>query len=216
MITTHAWGKGGLFAAMLLVGSGYIFAYVFFVSHSENFIVSRHNRAAIKYGEAHPASAPTTWLFGEGRADNSYLGSGWFNRGTSSGVWMFTQDAWIAFAAEKADTDWLLTLNTIVVTTQITPLNRIEVYVNGQILGSWERGGASARNPIVVWVPSALVRDGKWYVRIHADHLASLARPGSDIRTNGQNVLLTSMVLDQAGRVKVSAKRLTISGSSRL
>jgi hypothetical protein len=211
MIATYAWKKGVLFTGLLLLGSGYVLAYIFFVLHSENFIVSQHNRAAIEYGEAHPASIPTVWLFGKGMPDNGRLGSGWLATGASNGVWMITKDAWIAFVAARADTDFLLTLDAVVFTTQATPRNRIEVSVNGQLLGSWERGGASMRSPIVIRVPSMLVRNGRWFVRIHADHLASLFRPVSDARENGQNVLLTSVTLEEAAYA--SEPRASLSSS---
>jgi hypothetical protein len=183
-----------LFIAMLLLGVGYVVLYVFFVAHSENFIVAQRNRAAMQFGSTHPTVLPAVWTFGKGDTDDAHLGSGWAPV-PIGGVQMVTQDAWIAFATTAPGNDVLLTLNTILFTTPAAPINRVEVSVNGQSLGFWQRGGLTAHAPIAVKVPHALVSNGQWLVQVHVDRIASLYRSDVGVGRNGQHLVLTTMTL---------------------
>jgi hypothetical protein len=111
---------------------------------------------------------------------------------------LLTQDGWIVFATDRPDTDMLMRLDALVLTTQAAPRNTIEVSVNGTSLGSWQRGGADAREPIEVRVPRSLVADGQWHVRVHVDHIASIFGRDTGAARNGQDVLLLAVNLRKA------------------
>jgi hypothetical protein len=186
-----------LFTALLLVGIGYVAFYAFFVTHSENFIVVQRNRRTMQFGMAHPTSLPAVWTFGKGGVDDAHLGSGWAAL-PHGGVQIVTPDAWMLFTTTAPSGDVSLTLSTTFFTTPDEPLNRVEVFVNGQSLGSWQRGASTARTPIEVKVPRALVGSGQWSVRVHVDHLASLFRPDVGVERNGQHVVLNAVALRAA------------------
>jgi hypothetical protein len=192
-----AW-RWALFATLLALGLGYIAAYVFFSKHSQNFLVVQRNRAAMAFGAAHPASIPVTWQFGQHGADNGRLGSGWLSAPSYEGVRLLTQDGWLVFVTDRPDTDVLLRLDTLVLTTPAAPRNTIEVSINGTSLGSWQRGGADAREPIDVRVPRSLVADGQWHVRVHVDRIASMFGRDIGAMSNDQNLLLFAVELRKA------------------
>jgi hypothetical protein len=193
-VTMLDWRRRLLFVVLLAMGMGYIVLYLFFVRHSENFIVAQNNRRAIEFGKAHPVILPASWKFGPGSPDNVRLGYGW-NTSWAGGAWMVANDAWIMFAPSQRDSDLILTFNTVVFTTPVAPRNRVDISINGQTLGSWDRGGPDARSPIEVRVPAALLREGEGRVRIHIDRLASMYRPDVGITRNGQHLMLATMTV---------------------
>lgn len=190
--------RWALFAGLLALGVGYIAAYLFFSAHSQNFLVVQRNGRAMAFGVTHSATLPIAWQFGQNSPDNARLGSGWLAAPSYPGVRLLTQDGWIVFVTDRPDTDVLLRLDTFVFTTQAAPRNTIEVSVNGTSLGSWQRGGADAREPVEVRVPRSLVADGQWRVRVHVDHLASIFGRDTGATSNGQDVLLLAVNLRKA------------------
>jgi hypothetical protein len=204
-MTTSYWRRWLLFSVLVILGCGYIAAYVFFSAHSENFIVVQRNRRALAFAHVHPASLPATWTFGSGRAENASLGDGWLTTRGQPGAVMIENNAWVMLATTSTDTDLSLTLHTLFVTTPAAPRNRVEVSVNGQALGSWERGGADKDTPIEVRVPASLMKDGHCRLKIHVDRLASRYRPDAGPERNGQHVLLGAITLETAGAAATSA-----------
>jgi hypothetical protein len=195
-----------LFATLLVLGVGYIAAYVFFSKHSQNFLVVQRNRTAMAFGAVHPASLPVTWQFGQHGADNTRLGSGWLSASPYEGVRLLTQDGWIVFVTDRPDTDVLLRLDTLVLTTEAAPRNTIEVSINGASLGTWQRGGPDAREPLEVRVPRSLVADGQWRVRVHVDRIASIFGRDTGATSNGQNLLLFAVELRKAEGIAKPAR----------
>lgn len=196
-VTMSDWHRRLLFAALLAMGVGYIASYAFFVLRSENFIVAQHNRRTAELSQAHPVLLPVSWAFGSSSADNAHLGYGW-TAPRAVGAWMVANDAWIMFVPTQRDSDLILTFNTVVFTTPAAPFNRVEVSVNGQTLGSWERGGPDARSPIEVRVPAALLRGGECSVRIHIDRVTSQFRPDVGAARNRQDLMLATMTVRKA------------------
>jgi hypothetical protein len=194
---TGSWPRRLLFVALLATGAGYIAIYAFFVVRSENFIIAQDNRKAAEYGRQHPAPLPVTWKFGNGSPDNARLGFGW-RTPFPVGAWMAVNDAWIAWVPVRRDVDLILDFNVAVLTTPAAPENRVEISVNGRTLGSWERGGSSARSPIEVRVPSALLSEGACRLRIHIDHVKAMYRPDVGVARNGQELVLTDMAIREA------------------
>ncbi|MBE1160215.1 hypothetical protein [Dyella acidiphila] len=196
-MTAPAWRRGVLFGALLVLGAGYIAAYALFVTHSENFIVVQRNRQATLFSQAHPLLPPATLTFGSSGHDNAYLGNGWIMLRDHHGMWMAANDALVMLATAPRNADRVLSLQTMVATTPQQPRNRVEVSVNGHVLGSWERGGPDGMTPIAVRVPGALVRTGMLRVKIHVDRLASLYRQDVGDSRDGQHVGITAISLDQ-------------------
>jgi hypothetical protein len=193
-----SWQRWLLFFALLILGFGYIAAYALFEARSENFIIAQRNRAALEFAEAHPASLPATWEFGIGRQENASLGDGWIPIHGHPGVLMTQNNAWVMLVTTGADSDMTLTLQTSLLTTPAAPRNRVEVSLNGEVLGSWERGGADRDLPIDVHVPHSLVRSGQWRLKIHVDRLASRYRPDAGAERNDQYVMLNGIMLRKA------------------
>lgn len=204
-MTISPWRSWLLFSALVILGCGYIAAYAFFLAHSENFIVVQRNRRALAFAQAHAVSLPVTWTFGNGRAENALLGDGWVSVRGQTGVEMTQNDAWVMLGTTAGDTDLSLTLYALFVTTPAAPRNRVEVSVNGQVLGSWERGGADQDKPIEVRVPANLMKDGRCRLKVHVDRLASRYRPDAGPLRNGQHVLLGAIALDKADAAAASA-----------
>lgn len=193
-MTTPSWHRWSLFIALLILGCGYIAAYALFSARSENFISVRRNHRALVFARFRPASLPASWTFGEGRAENGLLGDGWLRVPGKPGMAMFENNAWVVLPA-KSDIDVLLTLHALFFTTPRAPRNRVEVSVNGQLLGSWERGGTDTDEPIDVRIPASLLKDGLCRLKIHVDRLASVYRPDAGPERNDQHVLLTAITL---------------------
>jgi hypothetical protein len=196
-MTGPIWRRRLLFATLLAMGGCYVAAYAFFISRSENFLVARDNRQAANYAAQHAVALPVSWKFGSGSPDNGRLGYGW-RTPFPVGAWMAANDAWILWLPARRDTDLILTLDTVAFTTPVSPLNRVEVSVNGQVLGAWERGGANAHAPIEVRVPHSLLREGTCSLRVHIDHVKAMYRSDVGAARNGQELMLSGMTVRMA------------------
>jgi hypothetical protein len=211
-MTSSTVQRWSLFIALLALGFAYIAAYLFFSVHSRNFLIVQRNQRAMVFGAAHPASLPVAWQFGKNSPDNARLGSGWLAVPAYAGVRLLTQDGWVVFMTNHPVSDVLLQIDAAVLTTVAAPRNTVEVSVNGTSLGSWERGGSDAPEPIDVRVPHALIADGQWQVRVHVDRLATMFRSDAGAARNGQDFILLGMSLHSA----VGSGQPATTGSSAL
>ncbi|HTV86316.1 MAG TPA: hypothetical protein VME63_12960 [Dyella sp.] len=196
-MTVPIWRRWLLFASLLAVGGAYVAVYAFFVVRSENFIVAQDNRKAAEFGGQHPVVLPASWTFGKGSPDDGRLGFGW-RTPFPVGAWMAANDAWIVWIPEQRDADLILTFDIAVFTTPASPRNRVEVSVNGKVLGSWERGMPNANSTIEVRVPHLLLHEGACSVRVHIDHLKAMYRSDVGVARNGQELVLTAMTIRTA------------------
>lgn len=185
-----------LFAALLLLGGGYVVAYGYFLAHSTNFIVAQRNRSARAHASAHVISPPAQLAFGAQGNGHAYLGGGWQTR-SADGIWSEMSDAWIELLVAPAGNDLDMKLATVAYVSDYTPRNRLELSVNGTMLGAWDRDASNAAQPIAVRVPRTLLNQGQLRVRLHVDRVSPPIRDRDQLGFR-LGVMLASIDLREA------------------
>lgn len=197
-ISDPAWRRGSLLGALFVLGGIYIFAYILFVTQSQNFIVAKRNDRALNFSRNHAIELPAKLLFGVAENDTARLGGGWHLPEVNS-VWSATTDAWIELVVRKQNSaNLLIRLNTIAFVVKPHPRIKITVSVNEMPLGSWVRDTTNASEPLDVRVPRSLAGTNDFAIHLRIDHGDSPFRlkVGPDRRQLG--VLLTSIELREA------------------
>ena len=186
--------RWALLVALLVIGIGYVLAFLFFLSNSRNFIEEARNREALEYSRAHPLTPPATVVFGAGAEGNHRLGAGWHPPDTG-GVWSSTRNSWLELAIQHPGVDSVLALN---VTAPIVPTRermKIKLYVNGELRGSWIRTSDNATAPFEVQLPQTVARQDRLDLKLRVDHLVSPMRLGVGPDSRNLGVLLHSIEL---------------------
>ncbi len=186
-LTDPAWRRWTLLAALLTLGSAYIFTYVLFNMRSSDYILAKRNEQASQYSLGHMIETPASLSIGLGKPDFARLGGGW-HIPEVGGVWSADHDAWIdLFVREVDGADLQLRFNTTAFVAKRHPSIRISLSVNGVRLASWRRDSGDASEPLDVRVPRSAIRNGWLSLDLHIDHGASPAdaRVGPDRRQLG-------------------------------
>jgi hypothetical protein len=178
---TPSWRRWLLLVLLLLLGCGYVCAYVLFVSRSEDFIARSLNAEAEHYSRLHLIEAPAELRFGAGKDDNRRLASGW-NPVDADGVWSLENDARLVISVRHHSKDVRLRIHASPYVSDRVKRSELTVRVNGASLSPEER--VRIDDPLEVRVPAAVARGGALHIAIHADSCGSPFREriGEDVR----------------------------------
>lgn len=166
------WRRWVLLIALLAIGALYIFAFVFFKIHSENFIDVQHNRRAAEFSRRHTSTVPSKFVLQSGQSDAARLGGGWYAP-DPQGTWTATRDAWIELTLAPRPTDFILHMDVTLFVAKRRPTMKFTVDVNDTELGSWSRTISNNSEAIEVRVPASLIRERDMEIHIHTDEVDS-------------------------------------------
>jgi len=190
------WRRAALFGCLLLLGLGYVAAFVFFRTESHDFIAAEQDRRARQFALSHPAGVPGQLGFSHDQQGVGLLGHGW-HAPESDGVWSEGRHSLLAVATRCA-CDLQVTLHLGVMTSRHVPRNGAAILVNGQSLTRVERDAGNAWEPVRVSVHRSSAETGLMTVEIRPDHTASPFRDGDGEDERVLGVKLIAIDIDAA------------------
>ena len=193
-----AWRRWTLFAGVVLLGAGYLCAYVLFVVSGTDFIFARSERNARQFSGGHPLGLPAHFEFGSQSGGAARLGGGW-HAAEPAGAWSDARSAWAHAAVAPCRCDLSMRIASVVYTSARTPQNRVKVIVNGRPLADLARDEKNAAAAIELRVPRSVAEAGILDVELRVQTITSPLREqtGADSRKLG--VLLQSIDVAAAG-----------------
>jgi len=190
------WRRAALLGSLLLLGLGYVAAFVFFGTESHDFIAAEQDRRAQQFALAHPTGVPGQLGFSHDQQGVGLLGHGW-HAPESDGVWSEGGHSLLAVAT-RCSCDLQVTLHLGVMTSRHVPRNGAAILVNGQSLIRVERDAGNAWEPVRVSVPRSSAETGLMTVEIRPDHTASPFRDGDGEDERVLGVKLIAIDIDAA------------------
>lgn len=184
-LSLSPWRRWLLLASMLVLGSGYIAAFAFFRTHSEDFIARQIDTQALDYACANRLSPPAELSFASGSADLALLGTGW-NQADADGLWSRDADASVMLCV-LAGRDLLLDLRLHSFVARRHPAVDVTLLANGTPVGQWRTRVGQNRIDEQVRLPASLAGDGRIKLTFQVDTPASplVMRTGPDMRRLG-------------------------------
>lgn len=174
-----------LLAALVAIGCAYVGTFVFFVTHSEDFVERRFEEDAFRYACAHAPTMPIVFDLGPGRPDLERLGTGW-NAPEPTGIWTSDEEASLMVCVPAGqDLSIDVAFHSFVACRH--PEVTVELLANATPLARWDTRLGRDRVAERVSLPRAVVGDGRVKLTFRVDAPASplSRRAGSDRRRLG-------------------------------
>jgi hypothetical protein len=175
-----------LFVMLMLLGIGYIAAFVFFQEQSHDFIEVNESERALASSRNYPLTVPSTLFFNDAGDAVPLLGAGWYQP-EAAGVWSGLANATLAlnFRTRRDGVGVRINLNSFVVKRHRT--RTITMTANGIMVGSWTRTPDNANEPLLATIPVSALHNGELLLRFHIDRPASpfALHVGPDLRSLG-------------------------------
>lgn len=178
-------GRWLLLAALFAVGCTYVAAFVFFVTHSQDFLERRFEEDAFRYACSHRSTIPVVFDLGPGRPDLQRLGTGW-NAPEPMGIWTSDEEASLMVCVPPGQ-DLAIDVAFRSFVARRHPEVAVELLANAIPLARWEmrlgRDRVSERVPL----SRAVIGDGRVKLTFRVDAPASplSRRAGGDRRRLG-------------------------------
>jgi hypothetical protein len=190
------WRRVALYGCVLLLGLGYIAAFVLFTTWSHDFIAAERDRSAQLFALSHPTSVPGQLGFSRDQEGVRHLGHGW-HAAEDDGVWSDGRHSFFVVATRCA-CDLQLTLHLGMLTSRHVPKNGATILINGQSLARAERDAGNAWEPVRFSVPRSSAETGLMAIEIRLDNGASPFRDGDGEDRRVLGVKLTAIDIDAA------------------
>jgi hypothetical protein len=190
--------RGLLFAALVVLGLGYVAAFWFFLANSVDFVARQTRDAALAAAAGLAIEPPASLRFGSGDVGASLLGEGW-HRPESNGTWSRDREAVIHLpAAARTARGLALELEAYVDPDRGELL--VELELDGEPLGSWRATTAAAVVRARVPMPASSAAAAPPVLRLRIDRPSSPLRNGAGARSDSRmlGVQLRRLELDRS------------------
>lgn len=174
-----------LLALLVAIGLGYVAAFAFFVTRSEDFVERKVDEAALRYACSHRSQIPVVFDLERDGADVERLGNGWHSP-EPDGIWTRDEDASLMVCV-PAGRDLSVDLALRAFVARRHPEVSVQLLANAVPLARWEMRLGQDRVEDRVRLPAAVIADGRVKLTLHVDTPASplSRRAGPDQRRLG-------------------------------
>lgn len=192
-----AWRQWSLLAILFAIGIGYVAAFAYFVTRSEDFVANAFNEPARAYASAHPLQTDARLEFGNAGNGAAHLGSGWHKPGDVGSTWSNWPDAWLFFTIAAGTRGVTLHIDADAHLSERRPGMTVTLSGNDVPLKTWKLDASNPRLVGPAVIPAGVLVDQPVALRFHVDAPGSpwRERTGDDMRTLGIRLRTIEVVI---------------------